>query len=556
MTRLLFPDEGSRLAYRVRGSDLRAVADSTATLYSDAAGTILADVRSYDGTLTPGPVIPGSVVTVDAYSRLPLFWGPDAVDTLYAVIYGGPPAPVTARFDERIDALEAEWIGATEFGRGYLTLTGPVTPSLFGGTKALLDAGLSATVMTVGDSTLGGTQRCIYRFAQWLATQYPNNTVNLRAWNIVNLDWDAPTAIQSGSAGARRIVLTGATTSIITAPTTFNNITGDIDLRAKINPATWASVGTILAKFAAGGTRSYRFQLAAGGNVRKLSLDWSVDGTAIIGPVISSVAVPFADGTPGWVRVTLQVDDGGGNRVIKFYTSTDGATWTQLGSTTTTAGVTSIFASTSQPIEAGARSLGQSEQLTADFYAMEVRKGIGGPITCPTLPDSWAATNSNLIQAPVGAPVIDIWNGSWSGATLGVNLVPNQVKMLPPINADAVIVCDSHNETSAAYDYWASLDTLINYGISANLGASVGVTAQNPKTAPTNARVIAAHARRCTQIAAYAAGRGYSLVDAYRAFNDSPLGLPALTDPDGTHPKDPEGNLLWRDVLTAIWPRR
>lgn len=108
MSRLLFPDEGSRLAYRVRGSDLRAVANSTATLYSDAAETILADVRSYDGTLTPGPVIPGSVVTVDAYSRLPLFWGPDGVDTLYAVIYGGPPAPVTARFDERIDALNSQ----------------------------------------------------------------------------------------------------------------------------------------------------------------------------------------------------------------------------------------------------------------------------------------------------------------------------------------------------------------------------------------------------------------------------------------------------------------
>lgn len=108
MARLLFPDEGSRLAYRVRGSDLRAVANSTATLYTDAAGTILADVRSYDGTLTPGPVIPGAVVTVDSYSRLPLFWGPDAVDTLYAVIYGGPPAPVTARFDERIDALQTQ----------------------------------------------------------------------------------------------------------------------------------------------------------------------------------------------------------------------------------------------------------------------------------------------------------------------------------------------------------------------------------------------------------------------------------------------------------------
>lgn len=142
MARLLFPDEGSRLAYRVRGTDLRAVANSTATLYSDAAGTILADVRSYDGTLTPGPSIPGSVVTVDAYSRLPLFWGPDAVDTLYAVIYGGPPAPVTARFDERIDALETQ---VAALGGSISALVQPYGQSLIimGDSHATFNGGTS-----------------------------------------------------------------------------------------------------------------------------------------------------------------------------------------------------------------------------------------------------------------------------------------------------------------------------------------------------------------------------------------------------------------------------
>lgn len=140
--RLLFPDEGSRLAYRVYRKDLRAVADSTATLYTDAAGTILADIRSYDGTQTPGPVIAGSVVTVDAYSRLPLFWGPDgAVDTLYAVIYGGPPAPVIARFDERIDALNIQ-VANLEAG------TGPYDPTGAAFTRL--------RVVALGDSTVAG----------------------------------------------------------------------------------------------------------------------------------------------------------------------------------------------------------------------------------------------------------------------------------------------------------------------------------------------------------------------------------------------------------------
>lgn len=108
MARLLFPDEGSRLGYRVVATSLRSVAGSTATLFTDAAGTTLADIRSYDGTATPGPVIPGSTVSLDSYSRLPLFWGPDLlVDTLWADIYGGPLSPVLARFDPRIDTLDA-----------------------------------------------------------------------------------------------------------------------------------------------------------------------------------------------------------------------------------------------------------------------------------------------------------------------------------------------------------------------------------------------------------------------------------------------------------------
>lgn len=119
MTRLIFPDEGSRLVYRAVGSSLLTATGVPATFYSDAAGTILADLRVYDGTNTPGAAVAGSVLTTDAYSRLPLFWGPDSTDTVYAKIAGaaaeeesfftpvpsGPIVPVYARTDDRLDAL-------------------------------------------------------------------------------------------------------------------------------------------------------------------------------------------------------------------------------------------------------------------------------------------------------------------------------------------------------------------------------------------------------------------------------------------------------------------
>src|SRR3546814_2774540 len=47
----------------------------------------------------------------------------------------------------------------------------------------------------------------------------------------------------------------------------------------------------------------------------------------------------------GWLRCTIDVDNGAAQRVITFYTSTDGIVWTTL-STHTVAGATAIFDST------------------------------------------------------------------------------------------------------------------------------------------------------------------------------------------------------------------
>lgn len=101
MARLMFPDEGSRLVYRVDGAVLGSAANLAVTLYSDAAGAALADLRT-----EAGAVVPGSALLVDATSRLPIFQGPDGVDTLYARVSGGPVSPVYARSDDRIDTVK------------------------------------------------------------------------------------------------------------------------------------------------------------------------------------------------------------------------------------------------------------------------------------------------------------------------------------------------------------------------------------------------------------------------------------------------------------------
>jgi hypothetical protein len=113
VSRLTFPDEGSRLVYRTAGDSLRTATGVVATVYVDAAATTLADIELPDGT----PVT-GSALTVDEYSRLPLFLGPDGVDSVYVVVSGGPAAPVYARADDRIDSVQATATDALDAADG------------------------------------------------------------------------------------------------------------------------------------------------------------------------------------------------------------------------------------------------------------------------------------------------------------------------------------------------------------------------------------------------------------------------------------------------------
>lgn len=159
MSALVFPDEGSRLVYTSDGV-LRPVAAGTAVgVFTDAAGTVPAAITAHVSYPTS---VAGSTVLVDAYSRLPLFVGPDGVDTLYVSV-NGPVSPVYARADDRMDSLRGlqpsgDTTGVTDtaaiqaledagdsvhFGRGVFYVKGAVKRS----GVSWSGAGVSATVL-------------------------------------------------------------------------------------------------------------------------------------------------------------------------------------------------------------------------------------------------------------------------------------------------------------------------------------------------------------------------------------------------------------------------
>jgi hypothetical protein len=175
------------------------------------------------------------------------------------------------------------------------------------------------------------------------------------------------------------VYLSGAFTNYMSIPDNPPlDITGDLDIRVKVALDDWtpAATQTLIAKYnTTGNQRTYRLDVPSPGI---LTFVWSADGVSA-NTANSTVATGLADGAVKWVRATLDVDNGASGRDVKFFLSDDGVTWTQLGSTVTSAGVTSIYSSNT-PQEIGAYNTGGASPAKGKFFRAQVLNGIDGTI--------------------------------------------------------------------------------------------------------------------------------------------------------------------------------
>jgi hypothetical protein len=90
--------------------------------------------------------------------------------------------------------------------------------------------------------------------------------------------------------------------------------------------------------------------------------------------------ITITDGEYLWIKYTLDVDNGAGGHDVKFYTAADQATepttWTQLGSTVTTAGTTSVWPGTAGLIIGGRSAT--TQVFNGSLARVIIRNGIGG----------------------------------------------------------------------------------------------------------------------------------------------------------------------------------
>ena len=152
------------------------------------------------------------------------------------------------------------------------------------------------------------------------------------------------------------------------------DIVGDVDVRADIAPDDWTPTSefVILEK---GWRFCYYLVVRPDG---KLRFYWTEDDNTQIQKE-SSAATGFTDGTRHWVRATLDVDTGAGDADVKFWTSDDGSSWDQLG-TTQSLGATTEIQSNSSDLYIGIREDGSNSPFSGKIYRVQVRDGIDGTI--------------------------------------------------------------------------------------------------------------------------------------------------------------------------------
>lgn len=152
------------------------------------------------------------------------------------------------------------------------------------------------------------------------------------------------------------------------------DIIGNIDIRVEAALDVWVGASNIqrlIGKHGASGNRSFLLSVNTNGTLQFIWYQGVTQNLAT-----STVAVSVPNKNLMWVRVTLDVDNNASGNDVKFYTSFDGVTWTQLGATVTTAGVTSITTSTAN-VEIG-DNVSLSAPTSGRIYRAQILSGISG----------------------------------------------------------------------------------------------------------------------------------------------------------------------------------
>ncbi len=180
-------------------------------------------------------------------------------------------------------------------------------------------------------------------------------------------------------------ILPGASGDYFSTPDSVAaSITGDIDVRVRVALDDWTGASWQVLIENATTVAGISFEILANG---KVALYWGTAGG--LKNATSTVAPTIANGDTLWVRATLDVDNGADGYDAKFYTSTNGVNWTQLG-TTVTVGSTTVIGNATVEVHIG-RDNSDSGRVAGKIFRAQLYDGIDGTLNVDFDPNDWTS---------------------------------------------------------------------------------------------------------------------------------------------------------------------
>ncbi|WP_460775999.1 SGNH/GDSL hydrolase family protein [Microbacterium sp. GXF7504] len=473
------------------------------------------------------------------------------LNTAFAAIADAKVAPVTAALTRKAK-------------RAVRT-----TPAVGAFVQKLAALAEPAYMTGIGDSTMANAVGWFNLATAWLGQRFPGRSIIRRDWSHANQRYEpVNTLVQTGTAGRRRMVGTGASTdqffvvadSAATSPAT--ELVADFFVKLVASGAAVTLGGKYVT---ATNQRSWFVQVDASGTV---SLYFSTDGESGTQYTrTSTVALPSgAFGVPVKIRVSFNGDEGGNNVARFYYSTNEGASWTQLGTAVSNTGTRTIFDGTAATQlngrgAADGTGTGGSANSTGgavEWYGMTVWNTVTAtarPVIdfetaqwngYGTLGSSSAqftdfvgntvqVTGTGATGAMQGAPVLYVLNGAVSGQIISYANDAGRFPKLVPFGPDIAVINFSHNEVGLIA-YRTPYKQLADAILTLNPDAGIVATAQNQRYSP--ATNIVEHAIRGDRIRGLAASQRYALVDVWAAFAETGHAQ-SLVQSDGIHPTLP-----------------
>jgi hypothetical protein len=269
---------------------------------------------------------------------------------------------------------------------GDLLTRGASAPDRVTRASLAQDAAFSSRYLpTVNHGSTAGTARVGTAPCRWIGSVDPTNgadddelyrTDRTALYVRVSGAW-----VEAGSlrfAPSACVYLTGATGNYASTPDAAAlDITGDLTLFADVAADDWTPGATMVI-----GGKGTSTQIACFVQVNtssSLSFVYTTDGSTQVARTSTATlaSVGIVDGQRIQIAVTLDADNGASGHDVRFwYRTSPLSSWTQLGTTVTTAGTITMFSGTSV-VEVGGRNSAASNPFTGKLYRFQVFTGIG-----------------------------------------------------------------------------------------------------------------------------------------------------------------------------------